>query len=182
MNKSILEKTTKVSDSVRVLLVLILAIFALNMSIPQTVQAESLIMPDLTDNELSFSNPGPYDLITQNYIAYDIQRAKAAKAKTIRSYTVVATAYSSDVAQTDSTPCITASGFNVCEHGKEDIIAANFLPIGTKVKVPDMYGDTIFTVEDRMNKRYTYRVDFWKASRNRAITFGNRLIRIEVVQ
>jgi len=33
-----------------------------------------------------------------------------------------------------------------------------------------------------MNKRYDYRVDLWKKDRNTAITFGKRLIKIEVVQ
>ena len=91
-----------------------------------------------------------------------------------------ATAYNSDPAQTDDTPCITASGLNVCEHGKEDVIATNFLPMGTYVRFPDLFGDKVFRVEDRMNRRYHYRVDFWLKDRSDALKFGLQTVRMEV--
>ena len=59
------------------------------------------------------------------------------------------TAYSSDVSQCDSTPCITANGFNLCEHGVEDSVAANFLSFGTKIRIPEIFGDQVFIVRDR---------------------------------
>lgn len=89
---------------------------------------------------------------------------------------VTATAYNSLVAQTDSTPFITASG-TPTRHG---VIAANFLPIGTQVTIPDYYGDQIFTVEDRMNPRYTDRIDIWMAEQAEARQFGKRSITIYV--
>lgn len=89
---------------------------------------------------------------------------------------VLATAYNSDVWQTDSTPFTTASGTTV-RHG---VIAANFLPIGTKVKIPKYFGDQIFVVEDRMNKRYWHRVDIWMESRDEAKEFGVRNVEIEI--
>lgn len=92
--------------------------------------------------------------------------------------TVTATAYTSEIWQTDSTPFITASGTTV-RHG---VIAANFLPIGTKVKIPDYYGDQIFVVEDRMNQRYYYRVDIWMEDIGEARQFGVRNIDIEIYQ
>jgi len=61
-------------------------------------------------------------------------------------------AYNSLPAQTDSTPCITASGLDVCARyeklNDEDIIATNFwgLPFGTKVRFPKLFGDKIFTI------------------------------------
>lgn len=92
----------------------------------------------------------------------------------IKTLTVAATAYSSDPWQTDATPCLPAMNFDLCEHyktyGEEESIAANFLPLGTKVRFPDMYGNKIFTVRDRMNKRYNYanigyyRIDFYMAA------------------
>lgn len=95
----------------------------------------------------------------------------------------MATAYSSDVWQTDDSPCITASGFNVCENGKEEIIANNNLKFGTKVRIPDLYGDRIFTVSDRMNRRYgENRIDLWMTSRDRAVDFGVKELNIEVVE
>lgn len=92
------------------------------------------------------------------------------------------TAYNSEVAQTDDTPCITANGFNVCEHGIEDTIAANFLPMGTKVRIPDLFGDRIFIVRDRMNARYPDRVDIWMKHRTDAINFGVKVAKIEVLE
>jgi hypothetical protein len=70
----------------------------------------------------------------------------AAEASPRRTLVVPITAYTSDAAQTDSTPCIAARGFDLCEHDEEDVIAANFLPMGTKVKIPELYGSRVFTV------------------------------------
>lgn len=94
------------------------------------------------------------------------------------SYTmrVASTAYNSLENQTDSTPFITASGTHV-RHG---VVAANFLPIGTYIKIPDIYGDQIFVVEDRMNARYDKKVDIWMENYDDAIQYGSRTITIEV--
>ena len=79
-------------------------------------------------------------------------------------------------------PCITANGFDVCAHGIEDTIAANFLKFGTKVKIPELFGDRVFVVRDRMNKRYPDRVDVWFKSYDDAIKFGIRVASIEIVE
>ncbi len=92
------------------------------------------------------------------------------------------TAYNSDIYQCDDTPCITANGFNVCEHGIEDTIAANFLKFGTKVKIPDHFGDRVFVVRDRMNRRYTNRVDIWMLEKQDAKQFGVKYGRIEILE
>ncbi|MEK7183028.1 MAG: hypothetical protein AAB776_00150 [Patescibacteria group bacterium] len=89
---------------------------------------------------------------------------------------VTASAYNSIEAQTDSTPFITASGTTV-RHG---VIAANFLPIGTQVTIPDYYGDQIFVVEDRMNARYTNNVDIWMENIADAKRFGRRSVKIHI--
>ena len=62
---------------------------------------------------------------------------------------VLATAYSSTPDQTDATPFITAWNTRV----RDGILAANFLPFGTLVKIPEVFGDKIFVVEDRMHQR-----------------------------
>jgi len=81
-------------------------------------------------------------------------------------------AYNSEVAQCDNDPWITASGLNLKEHWEEDIIATNVLPFKTKLRIPDYYGDKIFTVEDRMNRRYKKSGDIWMKERTTAIIFG----------
>ena len=98
--------------------------------------------------------------------------------RVVRSYWVSITAYSSTPDQTDSSPFITANGTRV----REGIIAANFLPFGTKVKIPSMFGDRTFVVEDRMNARYWHRVDIWMPTRAQALQFGIRTLQIEVIQ
>ncbi len=90
---------------------------------------------------------------------------------------VTVTAYSSTVDQCDSTPFITASG----THVRDGIIATNALAFGTKVKFPSVYGDKVFTVEDRMNKRYTDRADIWFETREEAIKFGVRKLEMVIV-
>ena len=96
---------------------------------------------------------------------------------------VVATAYSSTVDQTDSTPCITANGFNLCENGVEEIIASNGLVFGTKVRLPRLFGNRVFTVADRMNPRYGgNRIDIWMTSREAARNFGARVVEMEIIK
>lgn len=91
--------------------------------------------------------------------------------------TVDITAYSSTKDQTDSTPFIAASGMRVYD----GMIAANFLPFGTKVKIPALFGDKIFTVEDHMNRRFPNRVDIWFATRQKAMNFGLQNAEIVIV-
>ena len=95
-------------------------------------------------------------------------------------YTV--TAYTSEAAQTDSSPCITANGFNLCEHGVEDSIATNFLPFGTKIRMPEIFGDRVFIVRDRMNARYTNRFDVWMINKADAKKFGVKIAKIEILE
>ncbi len=97
--------------------------------------------------------------------------------KLIKTHTVTATAYSSTPDQTDDTPFTTASGTTV----RDGVVATNFLPFGTLIRIPDIFGDKIFVVEDRMNRRYTTRVDIWFPERELAKIFGIKTIKIEVV-
>ncbi len=94
----------------------------------------------------------------------------------------IMTAYNSEVAQCDASPCITANGFNVCEHGIEDTVAANFLKFGTEIRIPELFGDRILVVRDRMNSRYTERVDVWLLHKDNAIDFGVKYPLIEVLK
>lgn len=102
--------------------------------------------------------------------------------KVISAGTHPITAYNSEASQCDAAPCITANGFNVCEHGKEDTIAANWLEFGTKVRIPELFGDRIFIVRDRMNKRYKDSADIWFKSKTDAIRFGFKIAKIEVLE
>ncbi len=99
---------------------------------------------------------------------------------------VVATAYSLDPAQTDDTPCIPANGEDLCamrrEQGTHNTIAANFLRLGTQVKIPELFGEKILVTRDRMNPRYngTNRIDVLVDTRQEAILFGVKYVSLEI--
>lgn len=90
----------------------------------------------------------------------------------------VITAYTSTVDQCDDDPFIAASGKRVYD----GMIAANGLPFGTKIKIPSLYGDKVFTVHDRMNARYGYgRMDIWMdTTRAEARKFGVKRVEVEI--
>lgn len=95
-----------------------------------------------------------------------------------RKVKAVLTAYSSTPDQTDGDPFTAASGKRV----HDGMIAANWLPFGTKVKIPELFGDKIFTVEDRMNARYGFgRIDVWmEAERKTVNLFGVKRATVEI--
>lgn len=100
-------------------------------------------------------------------------------AETLKEYTISMTAYNSEVGQTDDSPFTTADGSTV----RDGILAANFLPFGTKVRIPSLFGDRVFEVHDRMNPRYTLRADVWMSNKSNARQFGlKRNVKIEVIQ
>jgi len=99
----------------------------------------------------------------------------------IRTDFVPVTAYTSEVGQTDGNPCRTASGFDLCEHKIEDSVAANFLRFGTKIRIPDAFGDRVFVVRDRMNPRYDNYIDIWFKDKQEAKRFGIKVLRIEIL-
>jgi len=99
--------------------------------------------------------------------------------KVIKKMKVVITGYSSTIWETDETPELTASGSVV----REGIVANNGLSIGTKIKIPELYGDKIFVVEDRMNPRVgPYQVDVWFPDYFQAKNFGAKRTYIEILE
>lgn len=92
---------------------------------------------------------------------------------------VVVTGYSSTPEETDDTPFITASG-KVVEEG---VVAANFLEFGTKIRFPELFGEKIFIVEDRMHQRFNEgRIDIWFSTKEEAKNFGVKETIIEIIE
>src|SRR3989338_8168132 len=155
----------------------VLTVFAFQFIFPQhvaaaaTVEPETrVLLPKLTISEGLKSTETV--VLARPYREYEV----------VDTYKITVTAYSSTVDQTDSTPCFTANDFDLCTHNREDVIAANFLPFGTKVRIPEYFGDRIFTVQDRMNARYYYRADVWFKTRADAVTFRAPYTVVEVVK
>lgn len=88
------------------------------------------------------------------------------------------TAYSSTPEETDDTPFITASGSTV----REGVVATNLLPFGTKVLIPEYFGERIFVVEDRMHPRKTNNLDVWMVSKQEARKFGINYTKVVVFE
>ncbi|MDD2807703.1 MAG: hypothetical protein PHW95_04270 [Patescibacteria group bacterium] len=138
----------------------------------------SVILPNLV---IKSANASPVQPVTAS--AALVTLSPITRSYTVKkTHNIPITAYSSTIDQTDSTPCNTANGFNLCEHNQEDVIAANFLPFGTKVRIPEYFGDRVFTVQDRMNARYSYHADVWMKTRAAAVVFGLRYTKLEVLE
>jgi 3D (Asp-Asp-Asp) domain-containing protein len=99
--------------------------------------------------------------------------------KVIKKVTVIVTAYSSTPWETWGDPFITASGTYV----RDGIIANNLLPFGTRVRMPEIYGDKIFIIEDRMHSRKSnYHFDIWFPSNRDALNFGVKNTYVEILE
>jgi 3D (Asp-Asp-Asp) domain-containing protein len=133
--------------------------------------------------EAAISNPsfqeGPEKLVTVSQNSFlPIINPQSVDSQ-IKTVNVVITAYSSSPWETDDNPFITASG----EWVKDGIIANNLLPFGTKVRIPELYGDKIFVVEDRMHwRKGYYHVDIWFPSYWEALDFGTKRSYIEILE
>ncbi len=124
-----------------------------------------------------FTNLGQKEIIEPEIITEERGRLERAGDKRPRKVIyVIVTAYSSTPDQTDNSPFITANGTWV----HDGTLAANFLPFGTKVRLPDYSGNKIYTVEDRMNQRYYYRADIWMPTREAAKQFGVKRLKMEI--
>ena len=87
--------------------------------------------------------------------------------------TVHVTVYQPTKAQTDNTPCIAASGYNVCNNPLGDVVAVSQDFIKSyginyydKIKLVSVTGlSRIYTVVDCMNKKFTHRIDILGTSK-----------------
>lgn len=96
-----------------------------------------------------------------------------------RAYQSQVTVYNSVPSQTDGDPWTTASG----TRARPGVIAANCLPFGTKIRIPEHFGDQIFTVEDRLHPRKScYIIDVWQEYSPDAYAFGAPVTTVEIVE
>lgn len=125
-----------------------------------------------------FRNQDSLALIEENTVL-PIANPIYSQTQSAKTMNVVVTAYSSSVWETDNDPYITASGAWV----KEGIVANNYLPFGTKIKIPELFGDKIFVVEDRMRwDKANNHIDIWFANYWQALNFGAQRTYIEILE
>ena len=138
---------------------------------PQSAQGDIL-----SDKQLSYVRFQTIELLSRNYLQLKNNSAfKIPKAQIVHT---LITAYSSSPDETDSTPFITASGSYV----RTGIVAANFLTFGSQIRLPEIFGTQIFTVEDRLAKNYNDRIDVWFPTKKAALDFGTKITKVEILQ
>lgn len=140
-----------------------------------------LVVPGTTNADLPSSLPVPVLSLPKiiNNGKLTVCKIDRSAYEVVKKVKMVVTAYTSRPEETDDTPFITASNKRVAD----GILANNMLPFGTKVRIPELYGDKVFTVEDRMNKRMgNYRADIWMAEYKDAKNFGAKSVYIEVLE
>lgn len=49
------------------------------------------------------------------------------------------------------------------------------------MQVPEIFGDEVFVIEDRMHKRFDDRVDIWMPTKREALVFGKKLTSVEIL-
>ncbi len=160
-----------------VLKVLVILAVVSQIILPMTASAQA-------GHEMANSTPKTFGLDTVSQdkpetstkLAFDDGFAEEEKPDKVMD--AVITAYTSTPGQTDDSPFIAATGKRV----HDGMIAANGLPFGTQIKIPALYGDKIFVVEDRMNKRYGLgRMDIWlDTTRAEAMKFGVKRVKVEI--
>lgn len=104
--------------------------------------------------------------------------ARRAPKKAVDVTYMQVSAYNSIPNQTDGSPYHTAIGSMT----RDGVVATNYLPIGTRIRFPDLFGDKEFRVEDRMNERYNKVVDIWMEDIKDARKFGRRNLKVEVIE
>ncbi len=167
MNKSLLIRFISATS---LLILMVLGI----LSIPQTINA------DLKNSSVTLS---PAVLVNDGHLT--ICKLDKSSYVVVNTIKMVITAYTSTPDQTKSygSPFITASGAHVAD----GIIANNMLAFGTKVRIPALYGNKVFTVEDRMNQKMgLYHVDIWfpgaESGVPTALQFGKKEADIQVIE
>ena len=183
----------KIPIAVIIILVLFLTLFGAN--IART--AKSSLRDTYRDGnvaEASSSNDAPSyqdsksDILTNDFhftvpITTQIKLPRAEgreraieKPKQVLKMNVAVTFYSSTPEETDDTPFVTANG----TVARDGIAASNFLAFGTRIKLPELFGDKHFIIEDRMHSRFTDRIDVWVPTRKEALNQGISFTTVEV--
>lgn len=125
---------------------------------------------------LDQDSASPLQLIEQTTI---LPFSSIVHQNTPRKMQVVVTAYSPSECETDNDPLITASGKFV----QEGFVANNLLPFGTRIRLPKIFPNRTFIVEDRMHwSRGEEYVDVLFFSREAALNFGAHYTEMEILE
>lgn len=120
--------------------------------------------PAMSDDDLSgvdatFLTPAIERTVSSEPRKTGLPAVEQAQPRVLETRSVAkVTYYASEAAQTSGNPFVTASGTRV----HWGTVASNCFAFGTRIKIPELYGDTIFVVEDRHSTRFGCGlVDVW---------------------
>ncbi len=168
----------KTRQRLKHLFTLALASLILNLSFPQIHSAAAAAPQPTPANSLAEIAQVVEAPVTVAEPEPTIKLPTVADKPVKKRLVVRASAYSSTVDQTDGDPFTAASGAKV----HDGMLAMNGMPFGTKVRIPEYYGDKVFTIEDRMNARWgTRKIDIWMTTRAEAMQWGVRTVTIEII-
>ncbi len=140
---------------------------------PRSVAAEigtALSQPEMDEQ--------PVALVSSNQPEIVCKLPEIADRPARKTLRATVTAYSSSIDETDSDPFTTASGAKT----HSGIIAYNHLPFGTRIRFPEIYGDKIFVVEDRLRAGASRtHFDIWLPSKMEAKQWGVKTLVIEIL-
>jgi len=170
-----LNKKTKklINELVFKVISIYLIIVIINLQMPQISLAQLIV---------SQNEPLYYNEILPSEMVNDQKLPEIPLREPMRQVKLYVTAYTSHASQTDGNPCNTAFNINLCNRENEDVVATNYLnlPVGSKLKIPEYFGEKIFTVVDRMNPRFQKTIDVWMKDYNQAIKFGRKFTIVEI--
>lgn len=147
-------------------------------------QLETVKSPEgysLSEEGLIATSSSPNYYYSQEVLSRDNPHSQVVDTKYVEL-----TGYSSTIDQTNHQPFITASGARV----EDGVVATNILEFGTKITIPEHFGDKVFVVKDRMAKEYTKPdnssydgyIDIWFPSRQAAEKFGRVRSRVNIIE
>jgi 3D (Asp-Asp-Asp) domain-containing protein len=169
MNKNILK--TRFQLYIVVMIGIVMGVVLYGILAPQTINADVKNLNLIQD---------PVTLIHNGHLT--ICKLDRSKYEVVKQLTVMVTAYSSSWDETTGIPgkegLITASGKKVAD----GVVAYNHLPFGTKIRmnIPGLE-DKVFVVEDR-TAAGRKNLDIWMPSKQEAINFGAKVLKIEVIE
>jgi hypothetical protein len=102
--------------------------------------------------------------------------------KAYYEFTATVTAFNTVPSQTDSTPCISANGQNIC--GRNDVLACpRSFKFGSRFIIDYGMGPKIYTCVDRTNIKFNNRFDIsFDKDIKGAIAFGKQTLKIKYIK
>ena len=166
---------------------LALAVFSLvPLFASSSVSAKTVSSMTVSDSAYTSTSPVASRAWTDMFVNDEVVEAPAPEpvpVKPVKIDYVDITAYRAVMAECDSDPLVTADGTAIGAFPGLNILAANHLPFGTKVRIPEYFGDKVFEVRDRMNARYTHRIDILMTDAKEVNQWGiRRKVKVEIIE